>query len=243
MILHPIIDLLKRIVVALPDYGGGTSITDGIVVNSRDANGYVTEINYYNSTGIIAPYELGGNQTTNRGFQNLEKVTVKSDITQIGDHAFYQDTKLSEIVFEGTATTVLSGAFQGCNTLINIDFPFENVGQSVFQAVPLVTAKLPLLKTSTGNNGAFRACTSLTSLELGSVGHGITSVNNICGGCTQEGFTITIYTTGSYADTAVTNIRQGATKATIIVKASEETTYNGTTYNAGDTILTSEVTP
>lgn len=87
-----------------------------------------------------------------------------------------------------------------------------------------------------GNN------TALEKLEVGSVGHGVVGFKDIAlHGCTQSFLTVTIYTTGSNADTMLANIRNGATKATITLKAAEATTYNGTEFAAGDTIVTSMV--
>lgn len=87
-----------------------------------------------------------------------------------------------------------------------------------------------------GNN------TALEKLEVGSVGHGVVGFKDIAlYGCTQSFLTVTIYTTGSNADTMLANIRNSATNATIIIKAAEATTYNGTEYAAGDTIVTSTV--
>ena len=88
----------------------------------------------------------------------------------------------------------------------------------------------------------FRGCTALESVQLGSVGYSVTVENNNFYGDTQTGLTITVYTTGANADTAVANIRSGATNATIIIKAAEGTTYGGASYSAGDTMITSEVT-
>ena len=51
-----------------------------------------------------------------------------------------------------------------------------------------------------------------------------------------------MFTNAANVDNLLTNIRNGATNATIIIKAAEATTYNGTAYAAGATIITSEVT-
>ena len=59
--------------------------------------------------------------------------------------------------------------------------------------------------------------------------------------CTQSNLTITIYTTGDKVDTFLPKIRAGATAATIVIKASGATTYGGTSYAAGATIVTSTV--
>lgn len=87
-----------------------------------------------------------------------------------------------------------------------------------------------------GNN------TALEKLEVGSVGHGVVGFKDIAlHGCTQSFLTVIIYTTGSNADTMLANIRNSATNATIIIKASEDTEYNSTAFAADETILTSTV--
>ena len=92
------------------------------------------------------------------------------------------------------------------------------------------------------NKGAFTNCTSLQNCEIGSITHGVTEIGDyVFYGCTQTGLTITVYTTGAYADTALANIRNGATNATIIIKAAEATTYNGRVYAAGNNIISSSV--
>lgn len=87
-------------------------------------------------------------------------------------------------------------------------------------------------------------CTALEEVVLGSVGHTVTNNNSINSfkNCTQSGLSITVFTNAANVDVLLANIRNGATNATIIIKASEDTTYNGTAYSAGATIITSEVT-
>ena len=92
------------------------------------------------------------------------------------------------------------------------------------------------------SRGVFRGCTALESVQIGSVGYAANSANNNFYGDTQPGLTITFYTTGNLVDAVLEHIRNGATNATIIIKAAEATTYNGTAYAAGATIITSEVT-
>lgn len=138
-------------------------------------------------------------------------------------------------------------AFQYSKNMQNADFPEAiNVGQGAFQAggatayQKLQSAYFPKLQFVSSNLFTYQRI--MTTCQIGSVGYAVTGIiNSAFSGCNQTGLTITVYTTGSYADTAVTNIRNGATSATIIIKAAEATTYNGTSYAAGDTILTSEV--
>ena len=126
---------------------------------------------------------------------------------------------------------------------VDLDY-FAFLGDTALEVVNAPNISQVKNASNSLSYGAFKGCTALQTVQLGSVGHSITLIHDKSfSGCTQNGLTITVYTTGSYADTAVSNIRNGgATNATIIVKASENTTYNGTSYNAGDTILTSEVT-
>ena len=120
----------------------------------------------------------------------------------------------------------------------------DEITVNTFREANSVTSlNFPKLTKITGAGGQqFRTCTSLTSITMGSVGYGLATVQPtqyIFYQCTQAGLTITFYTTGANVDTFLSRFRDGATNATIIVKASEATTYNGTSYAAGSTILTS----
>lgn len=173
---------------------------------------------------------------------SIQKIIFPTNNIHIGDEAFKSMTSDFEMenteyvkscgtsVFRATAlqnatfenmTTFGSYMFYQCSALENVSLPSVTITNSLW-------------------NQMFYQDTSLKTVTLGKVGNTISGIaNNTFGGCTQTGLTITIYTNATYVNTLRTNIRNGATKATIIIKASEETTYNGTTYNAGDTILTS----
>lgn len=88
---------------------------------------------------------------------------------------------------------------------------------------------------------AFYAMKIDLTVQLGSIGYPVKSSGDKPFGGSMTGTnTITIYTTGDLLDTIRTPIEnQAGSLTTFIYKASEETTYNGTTYQAGDTILTS----
>ena len=79
------------------------------------------------------------------------------------------------------------------------------------------------------------------SIELGSIGHGITASRNNSFTNMKAAIPITLYTNGDYANTLLSNVRNGCINATIIIKASEDTNYNGTAYAAGETMIISEV--
>ena len=199
------------------------SITDGIVVKARDANGWITEVDKYGDCGR---YEFG---IASVGFRNyayghLESV-VLHDCGELGEGAFYnkfitQITGLENITQCGASKVLF-------------------VGSTCFRALTSTTEVfLPVLERC--GEYIFQSSTILQNVQIGSVGHPAPTTNNQpFYGCTQQGLTITGYQTGANVDTLVANYRRNATNATIIIKASENTTYNGTSYAAGDTILTS----
>ncbi len=123
----------------------------------------------------------------------------------------------------------------------------EITAQTFFSLPKLETVNLPKLQTISGAATQwFKGSTKLKTVTLGSVGYGISSVYNIgtstmFQSCTQSDLTITAYTTGDMVDNLLACMRRGATAATIIIKASETTTYGGTSYAAGATIVNSTV--
>ena len=139
--------------------------------------------------------------------------------------------------FCDTATGLLSVSIPNATGELH-QYAFSNCTALKTVYLPKITH---LNASGISQRGVFRGCTALESVQIGSVGYSVTVANNNFYGDTQTGLTITVYTTGAYADTALTNIRNGATNATIIIKAAEATTYNGTAFAAGDTIITSTV--
>jgi hypothetical protein len=232
-------------------YGqGGTTITDGIVVKARNANGYPTEIDFYGDAVSDFMFGQGSNNTV--GWMYLAEVNYKTDCKTLNQYAFSYSGKNSgsPCPIPQNLETLGQGAFRASH-YVSATLPVSLSGRLadlVFAGnvdlVSVIATGITSLATSGGQgNGQFYGCTGLQTVEIGSVGYGITDSRTWCfRNCTQTGLTITLYTTGSYTDTLVSNIRSSATHATIIIKASEATTYNGTSYAAGDTILTSEVT-
>lgn len=217
----------------------GAAIADGIVITARDANGFATAATLYGT--IVQPYQFYNRILTDGAWKSLSELQFANPVTEIKLNAFkacpVPSIDLSSVEsfgansFEGSliqtvhapsAVTIESSAFIGCTALTSVCLPKV---------------------TNMNKTYVLRGCTALQNVQIGSVGYGVTNIgSSTFQGDTQSNLTITIYTKGSYADTAVANARNGATNATIIIKAGENTTYNGTAYAAGDTILTSEVT-
>jgi hypothetical protein len=80
------------------------------------------------------------------------------------------------------------------------------------------------------------------NITLGSIGHGVKGSKPApFGGTTNAIGTITIFTTGDKLDSIKTNVMSNnpGSGLNFVFKASEATTYSGTSYAAGDTIVTS----
>ena len=205
----------------LTDVSGG--ITDGIVVKSRDANGWPTEIDFYGT--IVYPHTFGGSV----GWNNDRRDMINGPMT---------------INWKNALERVMNGAWTYSGQT-ELHFPRNPI---VFDAGAFFADDTWLKVLEIPGGGSFgRQCIrnrrGLKTCLLGSVGFPIISIadNTIFQNCAQTGLSITLYCKGSDADDFLTKCRTGATNATIIIKASEDTTYNGTAYAAGEIILTSEV--
>lgn len=78
------------------------------------------------------------------------------------------------------------------------------------------------------------------TIQFGSVGYPVKEVGQRpFGNANGANSTVTVYTTGALLDTVKSAIQNSAgANYTFVYKASENTTYNGTSYAAGDTMLT-----
>lgn len=203
-------------------------------------------------------------------FYRLTKINIKNTVDKVKAYAFAWLTSLTNlnIDFEDL-TEIGANAFIGCSAL-SVDVALnkltvDNWGDGCFSFAGITSLSAPLF-TFVPNSACYKCaslktvhfpvainigqytsrcfvnCVSLETAEFGSVGFGVTGWGSLnFDGCTQTGLTITVYTTGEKADALLADIRNGATNATIILKASEDTTYNGTDYAAGDTMITSTV--
>ena len=229
------------------DGGGGAAITDGIVVKARDASGFPTEADVY---GELYPFQFsydGPYYHNTSGWRSLNKLSLKSGQTALKDGCF---SYLPLVQLNGLESiTAIEKLCLISTKLVEINLPnavFENVKSPFSRNDALKRLYCPKL-TGALTAGTFEFagdCTALEEAVLGSIGHTVTNNNSINAfkNCTQSGLSITVFTNAANVDSLIASIRNGATNATIIVKASEDTTYNGTVYEAGATIITSEVT-
>lgn len=214
---------------------------------NREDNGASVLYKKVKNIGVTAiPYRAFYIQT------NLNEIDFCGMETSIGEEAFYKTTLLGDVLLPDSMETIGANAFKysGVTSISgnNVSRAYSgsvDYSGAFCQCTKLKTVyfpKLSILEGVSATRGVFYSCTALENVEVGSIGHSCrVSSMNIFNGCTQSGLTITIYCNdSSNIDTAVANIRNGATNATIIVKAAADLVYDGDSYEAGETVVTSE---
>lgn len=244
----------------------GGSITNGIVFDTLDSSGKPLTVRYYGD--VLNTWQFCGSMYGGM-WNNLTAVRFPNGVKTVGIEAMRALTNLSDItgLFQEGLTMLNEGCFRGCTSLpkdITLPSSLQSIqGKLVFDGCTSIENVTDLhgerisggffnnctgLKTYIGKKittfwGAnqFEGCSALERAEFGDVGIPVTLINynNTFTGCTNSNLVIIFYCRGNYVDTLVSYTRNGATNATIICKASENTTYNGESFSAGDTILTS----
>lgn len=246
----------------------GTTITDGFVVTARDADGLVAAADVYFShipTGVFGfTYTPGSAGAYTLMAKKAQTINFKVPVISVDNGAFRGNSSPAsqvEKVFptitkdgDGSFTNSLienaylpllvdsyGNEFEGCNQLRTINIPLAEgeMKQWFCSNCTRLTSLYAPRKTVIGHR-SINNCQALKTVEVGSIGYAVTAIDNQAFlDDTQIELVITVYTSGDYVDTAMANIRNSATRSTIIIKAAADTTYNGATYAAGETILTS----
>lgn len=125
-----------------------------------------------NDKGIITTADKGIFQSNG----NIGTLIVGSNLSGIGDYAFYGCTALKSITLENGLNTIGNHAFDNCRNMTTINLPDEcnitTIGAYAFKDCQALTSfVVPINVTSIGD-GAFKGCTSLTSVNLVSAGNG-----------------------------------------------------------------------
>lgn len=241
----------------LPDAGNDGMTAVNVTVNVEAAGEVKTD--YYEFTGGYSGKTEGPKlrhhgktlsvnargSTWNLYWANVE-ITVDDALERIDTTALMQVGAGSAFVLKSdndfaNLTTLGAEAFRkSAITEVNFNEVTTLAGDSggqFAQCSKLTTITLPKL-TAWARPMAYDN-SPLTSVQIGSVGYGVTAVPSGGDFSNATALTETIYTTGEYVDTIVTAMRSANAAATIVIKASTDTTYNGQSYAAGDTITTS----
>lgn len=133
-------------------------------------------------TNAIRKVEIGSEVTSigNYAFFNcysLTSITIPESITSIGNNAFQSCYSLTSIIIPESATSIGNYAFQSCYSLASITIPegVKRIGNSAFNSCySLASITIPEGVTSIGNY-AFQNCYSLTSITIPK---GVKSIGN-----------------------------------------------------------------
>ena len=130
---------------------------------------------------IVIPAEIDGQIITaigEKAFYDCNKLTnvkISDSVTSIGSYAFYNCSGLTSITLPDSVTSIGSSAFYGCSGLTSITIPDDitSIGNSAFQnCSSLTNITIPDSVTSIGYS-AFQNCSGLTSVIIG---NGVTSI-------------------------------------------------------------------
>lgn len=210
--------------------------SDGVIIGAKAIGDtvppYAMNYGFYSNSKAVVVDLTGVKRVGSSAFQQSTKVLIDfstcEDIEVIGENAFRINTNTTNSMADQTVNMPkLTGV--GC-------------GQQIFYGINSYWPKTWRFPQLTTVPQFFFYGLTQTGLDMqfGSIGNAVTlSHNRPFGGNTAATGTITVYTTGSYLDTVKTKIQeQAGSGLSFVYKASEATTYNGTTYAAGDTMLT-----
>jgi hypothetical protein len=163
----------------------------------------VVHIPRYHRPNPSSPYlpvrEVGSVGDSTGAFQGQSSITginflAPSNITTIGESAFYNCTGLTSVIIPNSVTTIGDWAFWGCDglTSVTIGNSVTTIGLAAFEhCTGLTSVTIPDSVTTIGKS-AFWGCTGLTSVTIG---NSVTSIGmsafSYCTGLTS----VTIHAT------------------------------------------------
>lgn len=228
--------------------GGGSAIPANLSSWNYDANGNVTSVVYTASTMTTNCYQNSPmtaititNLTSipNYAFysSNLKTVNIQSNITSVGQYAFYYCTSLEDLKGLSGVTTLNQSVFHNCNYLRSIDL--DNVatlsGGSQFYGCYRLLNEINIPSSVTTLPSSFiQYCYSLPYLEIpsGVTNFGATNATNNLYGLSYLKFKGT-----TPPNAQSTNNLWNNSECPIIVPSGASETYKAANYfNNGDMV-------
>lgn len=160
------------------------AFTDCNTVKTLVTGNGLTSLDYLPITSALESITIGDSITEIdsrkfEGFTNLTSVTFaeNSQLTTIGEFAFYQCTSLKSIDIPDSVTIIGEQAFNSCSSLESVEIS-ENATQllesTFFQCTSLKSVIIPDSVTTVGMS-VFSGCTNLESVKIGA---GMTEIGN-----------------------------------------------------------------
>lgn len=130
--------------------------------------------------------------------------SVNADVTNVADHAFYNNYNLASVVLPSGVKSIGRYAFAKCSALTSVSFGdaslLETIGDYAFAESKLESVSLPKTVTSVGI-GAFREAAALAAVDLSALK--ITEVSDYafygCAALGSVAFSETTVSVGDYA--------------------------------------------
>ena len=117
---------------------------------------------------VEVPFDTDVNPYALAGAKWLEKITLKTGVTTIGQSAFNGCTKLEDVIINGNVVSISQDAFKGCSKLSNIILPptLESIGKGAFRdCTSLESIVIPNSVTSLGEE-SFLRCYKLKKADI-----------------------------------------------------------------------------
>ena len=192
-------------VLQFPIVINGQSFSDGMSAFDYIMQNDITNVNFGGDVEVTKVVDGNDYQVTSvsgsnngSGFKNYQnRIILLSNLTSIGDYAFYDCNSLTSIEIPNSVTSIGTYAFRGCSNLTSVSLP------STLTSI---------------SNGAFYGCSGLTSITIP---EGVTSIGSFafygCSGLTSIILPSTLTSIGSDAFNACTSltsitIPEGVTK-------------------------------
>ena len=147
--------------------------SDGNIIEPKvvDVFGaYIIDNRYDNGRGVIT-FHSDVTTIGERAFydcDSLTSVTIGDSVTTIGDEAFYECKKLTSVTIPDSVTAIGDSAFYWCSSLTSITIPdsVTTIGDEAFyECKKLTSVTIPDSVTAIGDS-AFYWCSSLTSITI-----------------------------------------------------------------------------
>ncbi len=120
-------------------------------------------------TGQMADYDWNGSPWYDYNYRNqITAVVIENGVPNIGKHAFYSCTSLTNITIPDSVTVIGEDAFHSCTSLTSVTIPdsVTNIGNYVFKnCSSLASIEIPNNVTGIGSY-SFDGCSSLSSITI-----------------------------------------------------------------------------
>ena len=154
----------------------GQSFSDGMTAFDYIMQNDITDVNFGGDVEVTKLVDGNDYQVTSvsgsnnsSGFKNYQnRIILLSNLTSIGDYAFYDCNSLTSIEIPNSVTSIGKYAFGDCNSLTSVSLPstLTSIGSSAFSGCSSLTSIIIPEGVTEIGSFAFSGCSSLTSIII-----------------------------------------------------------------------------